>query len=83
MATKILSTDTTEYFSSKILGKYTDESLYANVDLMHVTVDQSLHVYYDSTDYYLLPYNDWGVMSTPNSVVVLNDNIVVLSSNAK
>ena len=75
---KILPTNTTEYFSSIILG-----SLHANVDLMHVTVDQSLHVYYDTTDYFLLPYNDWGVMSTPNSVVVLNDNIVVLSGNAK
>jgi transposase InsO family protein len=80
LATKILNTSTTEYFSSIILGKYIDQSLYANVDLMHVTVDQSLHVYYDTTEYYLLPYNDWGVMSTPNSVVVLNDNIVVLSS---
>ena len=60
LATKILNTSTTEYFSSIILGKYIDQSLYANVNLMHVTVDQSLHVYYDTTDYYLLPYNDWG-----------------------
>ena len=77
LATKILPSSTTEYFSSIILG---NRSLPANVDLMHVTVDQSLHDYYDTTEYYLLPYNDWGVMSTPNSVVVLNDNIVVLSS---
>jgi hypothetical protein len=77
LATKILPSSTTEYFSSIILG---NRSLPANVDLMHVTVDQSLHDYYDTTDYYLLPYNDWGVMSTPNSVVALNDNIVVLSS---
>ena len=77
LATKILPSSTTEYFSSIILG---NRSLPANVDLMHVTVDQSLHDYYDTTDFYLLPYNDWGVMSTPNSVVVLNDNIVVLSS---
>ncbi len=83
MATKIFNTRTTEYFGSIILGKYIDQSLNANVDLMHVTVDQSLHVYYDTIDYYLLPYNNWGVMSTPNSVVVLNDNIVALSSNAE
>jgi hypothetical protein len=74
LATKILTTSTTEYFSNIILGHYLDHSLYANVDLMYVSVDQSLHA---TTNYYLLPYNDWGVMSTPNSVVVLNDNIVV------
>ena len=32
LATKILNTSTTEYFSSIILGKYIDQSLYANVD---------------------------------------------------
>ena len=77
LATKILTTSTTEYFSNIILGHYLDHSLYANVDLMYVSVDQSLHA---TTNYYLLPYNDWGVMSTPNSVVVLNDNIVVPNS---
>ncbi len=80
MATKILNTSTTEYFSNIILGNYLDQSLYANVDFMYVTVDQSLHA---TTNYYLLPYNDLGVMSTPNSVVVLNDNIVVQNSTTK
>jgi hypothetical protein len=57
--------------------------MYATVGSMYVTVDQSLHAYYDTTNYNLLPYNDWGVMSTLYSVVVLNDNIVVLSSTTE
>jgi hypothetical protein len=71
LATKILPSSTTKFFSCTILG---NQSLPANVDLMHDTVDQSLHVYNNTTDYYLLPYNDWGVMSTPYSVVRYSNN---------
>jgi hypothetical protein len=71
LATKILPSSTTKFFSCTILG---NQSLPANVDLMHDTVDQSLHVYHNTTDYYLLPYNDWGVMSTPYSVVRYSNN---------
>ena len=75
-----LTTSTLEYFRITILGNDIDQSIIANVDLTHDNVDQSLH---DTTIYYLIPYNDWGVMSTPNSVVVLNGKIVVLSSATK
>ena len=69
-----------KYFRITILGNDLDQSIIANVDLTYDNVGQSLHA---TTNYYLLPYNDWWVMSTPNSVVVLNDNIVVLSSATK
>ena len=69
-----------QHFRITILGNDLDQSIIANVDLTYDNVGQSLHA---TTNYYLLPYNDWGVMSTPNSVVVLNDNIVVLSSATK
>jgi hypothetical protein len=74
IATKILSSTITEYFSKTVLGIYnTDtDAVYVTVD-----VDQSLHVF---EPYCEMPYNDWGVMSTPYNVVVLNNTVVVLSS---
>jgi hypothetical protein len=74
IATKILSSTITEYFSKTVLGIYnTDtDAVYVTVD-----VDQSLHVF---EPYCVTSYNDWGVMSTPHSVVVLNNTVVVLNS---
>ena len=74
IATKILSSTITEYFSKTVLGIYnTDtDAVYVTVD-----VDQSLHVF---EPYCVMSYNDWGVMSTPHSVVVLNNTVVVLNS---
>ncbi len=48
-------------------------------DAVYVTidVDQSLHVF---EPYCVMSYNDWGVVSTPHSVVVLNNTVVVLNS---
>ena len=50
MATKVLSTDTVKYFSNIVLG---------------ITPDQSLYVY-DTVYDIDIPFNDWGVVSTPD-----------------
>jgi hypothetical protein len=68
LATKILATNTTDYFSNTILGNTLDYSMCA-IDYLYVTVDQSLYV----PDASLVSYNNWGVMSTPYyCVAVLN-----------
>ena len=65
IATKILPSTTTEYFSKAVLGIYNTDALNT---IVHV--DQSLHYCFEP-DCTML-YNDWGVMSTPYSVVGLN-----------
>ena len=68
IATKILATVTTEYFSKVILGN-TDYDMCATVITTYDTLDQSLH---DTPHCFVLPYNDWGVMSTPDSITLAN-----------
>ena len=65
--TKILPSTTTEYFSKTVLGIYNTDTDALNII---VDVDQSLHYYFEP--YCTMSYNDWGVMSTPYSVVGLN-----------
>jgi transposase InsO family protein len=67
IATKILPSTTTEYFSKAVLGIYNTDTDALNVT---VDVDQSLHYCFEP--YCTMSYNDWGVMSTPYSVVGLN-----------
>ena len=68
LATKILATNTTAYFSNTVLGNTLDYSMHAT-DEVYYTVDQSLYVH----DASLVSYNNWGVMSTPYyCVAVLN-----------
>jgi hypothetical protein len=68
IATKILATVTTEYFSKVILGNI-DYDMCATVVTTYDTLDQSLH---DTPHCFVLPYNDWGVMSTPDSITLAN-----------
>jgi hypothetical protein len=67
IATKILPSTTTEYFSKAVLGIYNTDTDALNIT---VDVDQSLHFCFEP--YCTMSYNDWGVMSTPYSVVGLN-----------
>ena len=74
IATKILPSTTTKYFSKAVLGITDSDALNIIVD-----VDQSLHFCFEP-DCSML-YNDWGVISTPYSVVGLNmyDTVVISS----
>jgi hypothetical protein len=65
IATKILPSTTTEYFSKAVLGITDSDACNIIVD-----VDQSLHFCFEP-DCSML-YNDWGVISTPYSVVINN-----------
>jgi hypothetical protein len=64
IATTSLPYTTTEYFSKAVLGIYNTDTDALNIT---VEVDQSLHYCFDP--YRTMSYNDWGVMSTPHSVV--------------
>ena len=76
IATTILPSTTTEYFSKKVLGIYNTDTDALNII---VDVDQSLH--YCLEPYCTMSYNDWGVISTPYSVVGLNMYDTVVNSS--
>jgi hypothetical protein len=76
IATKILPSTTTEYFSKKVLGIYNTDTDALNII---VDVDQSLHYCFEPCC--TMSYNDWGVMSTPYSVVGLNMYDTVVNSS--